>query len=36
MFAVDRLAEAARDVPTMTPAELYERFLAWTRPTVSR
>ena len=36
IFAVDRLSEAARDIPTMTPAELYERFLAWTRPAVDR
>jgi hypothetical protein len=28
---VDRLLEAARDVPTMQPAEAFDRFLAWTR-----
>jgi hypothetical protein len=31
MHAAERLAEAALDVPTTTPAELFERFLAWTR-----
>jgi hypothetical protein len=28
---VDRLLEAARDVPTMQPAEAFDRFVAWTR-----
>jgi len=28
---VDRLLEAIRDVPSMAPAELFDRFLAWTR-----
>jgi hypothetical protein len=31
IFMVDRLLEAIRDVPAMTPFELFDRFLAWTR-----
>lgn len=31
MFAWTCLEEAARDIPATPPAELYERFLAWTR-----
>jgi hypothetical protein len=31
MYAWGRLEEAARDLPAATPAELFERFLAWTR-----
>jgi hypothetical protein len=31
IFMVDRLLEAIRDVPPMAPAELFDRFLAWTR-----
>jgi hypothetical protein len=33
---MDRLTEAARDVPTFTPDELFERFLSWTRPVLIR
>ncbi|MEV4708881.1 hypothetical protein [Actinoplanes sp. NPDC049316] len=29
-FMGERLAEAARDVPTLQPGELFERFLQWT------
>ena len=36
IFAAERLIEAARDVPTITPAELFERFLSWTRPVPHR
>jgi hypothetical protein len=31
MYAWDRLEEAAGDLPTTPPAELFERFLSWTR-----
>ena len=31
IFMADRLLEATRDLTTVTPAELFDRFLAWTR-----
>ncbi|TDO40675.1 hypothetical protein C8E87_4394 [Paractinoplanes brasiliensis] len=31
MYLCAHLHEAARDMPTTSPGELYERFLAWTR-----
>ncbi|MEV1289038.1 hypothetical protein [Micromonospora sp. NPDC049679] len=31
MYGAERLAEAARDLPTATPEELFTRFVAWTR-----
>ncbi len=31
LFMVDRMLEAVRDVPTMQPSQLFDRFLAWTR-----
>jgi hypothetical protein len=31
MFMVDRLLDAARELPTATPSELFDRFVAWTR-----
>jgi hypothetical protein len=33
LYAAAHLSEAAPDMPTAPPAELYDRFMAWTRPT---
>jgi hypothetical protein len=31
MVMADRLHEAAAEMPTTSPVELFDRFLAWTR-----
>ena len=31
IMATDRLLQATQDMPTASPNELFERFLAWTR-----
>ncbi|MFC6023157.1 hypothetical protein ACFP2T_44285 [Plantactinospora solaniradicis] len=31
MYAADWMTDAARDLPDVTPAELFERFMRWTR-----
>ena len=36
MYAWGRLSEAAEDMPTTTPHELFTRFLAWTRTPFDR
>lgn len=36
MYAWDRLSEAAEDMPTTPPDELFTRFLAWTRTPFDR
>jgi hypothetical protein len=35
ILMVDRMLEAARDVPTMQPGELFDRFFSWTRRSAS-
>lgn len=32
VYAAANLGEAVADLPATPPAELYDRFLAWTRP----
>ncbi|HEX8631241.1 MAG TPA: hypothetical protein VF755_24035 [Catenuloplanes sp.] len=32
VLAGERLAEAAGDLPALSPEQLFERFLGWTRP----
>ncbi|MEO3746674.1 hypothetical protein [Plantactinospora sp. B5E13] len=31
MYAANWMTDAARDLPELTPAELFQRFLQWTR-----
>jgi hypothetical protein len=32
LFATAQLDAAVRDLPELSPAELWERFVAWTKP----